>query len=840
MYRALFLHLAQFKLYWQLRKLLLKITFRLNNNRFKFKNFIEKERNNYYPLKSIFRDTELPVFFALAFAILIQLVDPFLTPYCQLLDLKLLGGDEYVTYLATISGIGGVFIGLYYAGITTVGGAIYAKVPNDIRSLLAQERFGNVYMRYLSFLTFLCLILIAFHLSSFQDPYLAIPFVTFAAGIGIFAFVKLGQRAFNLFDPTALSSHIFEQLHRWIGSVRVDGYQWRDDSFQLHAYKNASRALSTLDTLVDITVKEPHLNGGPFIDLTKNILIFLVQYQNIKNKIPTKSNWYEKQYEHRDWYRTQGTYITIAHQTGTAIQPEITTNSKWIEDRLLKIIKQCILINIKHSRYSETLSLLEYLDAYIKTLASSGRVDLAFAILEDLTPSVIDLIAQEENTTVELEVLEKLAVIENLAYMPISIALAYRETLIRFSKQNIDDRFNKIRWHRLSELYKSGFPAYCLPQLEWIQPRMHFERRVDGLNITPTWYLTELILQVEAEQFVTNIDCIVIHASKLYSSTIETAKTRKHPWLAAAVMSREWEYLHKLENQTELWPAYWKKINDNRLIDGLSWPTFELDSYVSTFNDRRSTLLALMSQQNMLLALYKRPDGFPDYAGQFLHTAGEVAFDALVNNDHAALNSVFKPYMFGCLIKFESLRPKAEQADWRVQQDFKIAAAALLDVMDISGYGILFADLNGNQKLWTSIKDIWDDYLTPKNGTNPLVAFAGAINLTDMAFELPHRGEFRMNWRQRVSYEMDKLPRREVIERNHFTPTTVIEHDSYLVQIFAESRFSTFDGIDVFIALYLEKLGPQQDINFGNRRHTLIDKLDRREKAKKPDSKDKN
>ena len=211
----LFLRLAQLRSFWIARRLAAKTAFWSRSKIFRTSRELKNRLGDFQSLLGIASVIKSPLAFAILVAVALQLVDPHLRPYffklrlhvTEFFKLKLVVPDDtdYVPFLATIGSIGGVFIGLYYAAIATVGSAIYARVPSNVRDLLAQERFGNVYMRLLSFLTFLCLILISFRMVGISRSYTAVPFVTLSAGIGIFAFVKLGQRVFNLFDPTVLS-----------------------------------------------------------------------------------------------------------------------------------------------------------------------------------------------------------------------------------------------------------------------------------------------------------------------------------------------------------------------------------------------------------------------------------------------------------------------------------------------------------------------------------------------------------------------------------------------------------------------------------------------------------
>ncbi|OGA53220.1 MAG: hypothetical protein A3F74_07050 [Betaproteobacteria bacterium RIFCSPLOWO2_12_FULL_62_58] len=835
MNNGLFLYLSQTRVFWWLRASLARVSFWIEAKVFGVRYGAKEETTNYQSLRHLFSITQKQLIIALGFAALLQYIDPYLYAYYQKTGISIPDDGDYVTFLATISGIGGVFIGLYYAGISAVGSAIYAKVPNNVRDLLAQERFGNVYMRFLSFLTFLGLILIALRISGLPRVFLAVPFVTLAVGIGIIAFVKLGQRAFYLFDPTALSYHIFDQLQHCLGMVKAGGFRWMDKSFQHHAYRQASTTIDTLETLADITAKEPHLSGKPFIVLSQHLLGFLMDYEYAKRKIPAQSAWYEQQYEHRDWYRTEDSRVAIAHQTGTTLQPDVTNDKEWVEGRVIPILKRCIEVNLAEERYTEVISLFDDLDAYVKRLTQEGAVGRAFALLEDLATAVLNQLAiQPDDGLIKAEVLEKLAVAERIFSLPISVALGYREQLEKLDRQAIEKRISLVRWDNDTSIYRQEFPAYYVSRLEWFRPRLAFEKAVEGHDVTPLWYRTELVCQVEAEQFSDDAKALISKGVAFFGSAISKALSAKRPWLAAAIMSREWEYWHKVGDQLRMWPDKWARLSNDRRIEGLPWSQFDIDSLRSDSEKRRHELLTLMSQQNILLALLSRPEGFPDYAGQFLHTSGEVAFDALLSNNVNLLRSVFEPYLYGCLLRFNSLRPKSVSGDWRVQQELKIAAAALLDVMDVSGYAKLLADFHGNDALWSEVTTVWNKYLAEKLEQSPIPLLAGAVAFTEAAFEIPHRAVLRTTWQQKINWKLADVPRHEVFNRGSLSSDTVIDHDSALVRVFARGPYGSFhDGIDVFIAFYLRTLKEGGDIDFGPKRRDLRQTLEREDRRQR-------
>ena len=575
--------------------------------------------------------------------------------------------------------------------------------------------------------------------------------------------------------------------------------------------------MDTLETLSDITSKEPHLNGKPFIELSEKVLTFLIYYEDRKRKIPTESVWYQQQYQHRDWYRTQDYNVKIAHQTGTIIHPEITTNKEWIEERCIPIVMMCIEVNLANGRYTDLLGLFDDIETYIKKLAIEGSVDSAFVLVENLMKTVLDQFTKQTDSDSH-GTLEELGLAERLSALTISVALSYRETIEGISSQHIKNMISSVRWNKETSIYRQKFSKHCLPLIEWLKPRLTFERDVEGHEVTPLWYLTELMCQVEAKQFVASTEALIIKSTDLFKTSIKKATDGNQPWLAAAIMSREREYWHKISNQLDnIWSKAWDELSSKRYIDGLQWPQLDLKKLRSKSDARQNELLSQMSKQNILLTLIDRPEDYPDYAGQFLHTSGEVAFDALLENDATLLKNVFEPYLYGTLLQFNKLRPTELSTDLQSQHNFKIAAAPLLDLMNISGYAKLMADYHENVVLWETVTQTWDKYL--KREQSPLPLLAGAVALTESGFEIPHRSDLRSNWKQRIRGKLSNVPRRQVYRSGMIVPAKEIDHDSLLIRIFSQGSFvSSYDGIDIFTNSYLQNCEGGESLDFGTRR----------------------
>ena len=829
----LFLYLSQIRFFYQAIDVIKRWRFRITRSFYGVRHYVKETVQKIQFSRSVFIKTVwINLFYSILFALLFQLIDPFVYPYIQKF-IKIPDDGDYVTFLVTVSGIGGIFIGLYYAAIVSVGSAMFANVPNNVRDLLAAERSGNVYMGFLSFLTVFGLVLVAFRVLGLPRIHLVIPVITVLAGIGIFAFVNLGKRAFNLFDPALLSLHIIEVLQLQLKAVRAGGFQWLDKSFQNHAFLQASEALNTLETLAEITSKERHLNGKPYIALSQNLLDFLTRYEAAKGSIPTNSAWYEQRLQHHDWYRAGEFQTAIALETGTVPQPEVIRNKIWLENRILPILSKCIMVNLKEGRYSEIQGLFPSINRYVKFLARKGEVNRAFEVVNDLNSTILNQITVQPDTGIQNnEHLEKVALIELLCIVSISIVLGHRERTEAFDREQVENQVASVRWDNKADIYQKGFPYYLLAKLEWLQPKLQFEKETEDKYITPPWYSSELLRQIEAERFMINTQDLLVMGASFYDKAISKANSCKRPWIVAAAMSREREYWLKVEYQIGLWEEHWNELNADRRIEDLTWPTFDPGVMRATIKVQLRHLTESMSEQSLHLAPLSRLDGgFPDFAGNFLHISGEGVFDSLLNNDTEFLQNVFSNYLVGSLRMYKKLSPQNTSVDFRVQQDFRIAMSVLLDLMDISGYAKLMTDYYRNEKLWNTVTTIWNSRAENAEVSIPHTLIAVVQYTESDVLHIAQREDVRYKWKQRITEKLQDVPRNKNYISSYRIHETVIDHDSPLIRVFANddhlSGGSDFNGIDVFLNYYLKQMHEFDNLHSSSKR--LQDEIAREE-----------
>lgn len=417
MIKKLRIVLEQYKLYWKFKKHISNFFLKL-----KIYDFLRKEKISDSSINfSVFREIvnhASPFIWAVITALLLYFFDEKVITFYDLNELsKKIDEGTYSSFLTTIAGIGGVFIGLYYAAISTICSAVFNKVPSNIQHLVQKERKGNTYMFFLSFITFLALALISANLLGLRPIYIAIPLFLFLSAIAIFAFINLGKRAFFLLDPTTLKGYIQDDISKAIKRVSVNGYRWKNTNFQDHARRITINNLSSLEVLTEYSKNESHARSESYFSLIKVAITILIFYTTKKILIPSESHWFEKNFQHSKWYKTPDTETSIAAQAGITLFPKDVVNPDWFEDRILKLVFSSIPRLLKNDSYQDIIVLIRHFDLYLNTLVKAGNIKKSAADLRKFSEKIINALLSDEN---HYSIDEKLSVVDHLAALPIS------------------------------------------------------------------------------------------------------------------------------------------------------------------------------------------------------------------------------------------------------------------------------------------------------------------------------------------------------------------------------------------------------------------------------------
>ncbi len=826
--------LSQYKSYWQSRQWIKLKFFYLSRAYYS----IRQKLSNYKQILSAL----ITMYKAVLAYFLLPILVATVTQYIELPTRSwfvangwvILKDSDYSTLVATVTSISGFFIGLYYAAITTIGGSIYSKVPQSLRQLLLNERYGNAYLNYLVSFTFWGILLLAQYVLGYRVNPLNIPLIVLFGGFAVFAFFQIGVRALSLFEPTEFAGEIFDNISKSVKRLLPGASHWDSPAFQKHEHKNVQHWLETIQALAEIATSEKHLSGKVFINFTQKITQFLSWYEYQKDRIPRNSEWFTSIHQHPDWYQTDDIQTSLAHQSGHILEAIKVPNYQWLEKELSDVLFSCLRLNLENRNYSHAMQTLGCIDMYIKTIAAKGNMSWAFEVLSQVAHVCEEHINEVVKNQVDQNA-ELIGLCDFVAYLPINAYLAYVKSLNNRNGTIISRLVDGINWNKKNSIYKEQLSENTIKKLEWFQERMRFEYDVEGKFITPDWYVKNEICNQEAISFVRNTNEIIDKFGAMYSSWVKNLTFSRRYWFASACSVREKEFWYKISYQSHVFSNYWKSLSNYQKHDE-SWPNFDIEALKDTLDQKAKKVEQSRTVLLNKLILIDRPEEFPDYPGVFLHSQGEALFEALLSNDEPQIIELFPSYYFSSFYKFLKLFPCDFNELGKAENKAKIASAALIDLLELTGFAIVLLSFYQNKKLANLIQRIWNQHLSDPAKVSQLMA---TVNLYDSAFEIPHRDAHRFQWKRSVYGKFSsELDTKEIYRAgNYFHSEKMVMHDDPLVRLFAREDIGLdHKGIDVFVTeLLIPKLeNPEQEINKFRRdlRHKVLRETERYQQYK--------
>lgn len=784
-----------------------QLIFFISKNHYKISNHFNKKKSTWGTVLQFILRSLTFIISGIVLVLLVQFVDVYVSKLFINKELLIPDDTSYTGFLGTIAGICGVFIALYYAAISTISTAVYNKTPNNMRDLFTREKYGNSYIKFLAYVTYISLLFIGMYLLGFSRTYSAVIFMVFISGVSVATFFKLGQRIFLYFDPTTLVDVLFAELTRSIRNVTPKGYRWLDESFQYNECKISKSLLETFETLCDYANNEEHLNGRSFYDIITETCKFLNNYQDYKRKIPTNSYWYPRKYNHKNWYKADYVSIETALKTFTKIQPDKAVDLFWVEDKILPGVYKFIKTNYVMGRYDYVQSILFYVELYLKCLVDDLELSKAYEIIDTIFDILIEELDEISSENVKdileyEEKIERLAIVEKLQSINISLLLRASEYTKDCSKNNLYRMVNTLKWMPKRGIYSKKPLPHLLEKLEWLRERLIFEKQVEGKILTPNWYIVEILAYQEAGALSNTYKEFFDANAERFDNWIKRIDKKRHVWLSAALLSSELEYWDKYFYHRDTFSKAWESIVEDKKIKGLEWPKMDFDDFNDKAEKRQKALYEKISEKGLFLTLLKRPESFPDYAGQFIHLSAQKIIDSICSGNTESFIKMFKFFHNASLRKYDELRPDISSKDWRLKYDIERAIIPIVNLMDISGYVKVMSEYYDEDKLWAEVKNVWDEYFAMDEGKAEKVNFLFSIR--EIYNDSMSLDFVRSNWKIQIKHVLQQV-KRKMHSQWHSNPIDeIILHQSPIVRIFANDRkYDFYNGIDMFLTEYI-------------------------------------
>jgi len=730
--------------------------------------------------------------------------------------------SSYDLMLQTLAAASGVLLALYLTIVTTVAATVYAAVPHDVRNLMLQDKIGNAYVKGVALLTAVSALLLIGRGAGASAWVVAAPVLAALALFAIYAFVRLGLRTFYFFDPTVLSGSVRFEFRRWVGRARGKRAAGRDASFQDFFRRRARTSVGAYATLVRVTSTQKDFNVEPLERLSDSIIRTLRYYASVKHQIPTSSRWFGQTLQHTPWVLADATELMVAAPTATLLMPKPVPDRNWVEEALFDALLEILKTDLDARRYPEAGQLLARIADEIEEIAASADAALAMRLTSRVAHQSVEVILKTPTVDAAEErgamgVLDCVMVV--LIGVEVGMLRAIRDAAVAPLRGDLSTPGNLRDVARRYRL-----PTRVAESLESMAEQLAFERQSDAPVRTPSWFVTEISLNDHAHSLEDQLREFARWVVPLTNGLVDQALAEERWVEAAALASRGVELARRLfvlygeGEDLAATLAEGAKLGDDIIRPQWNWDAYrnQLDAFEDEIGER------LVKTIGPLAILEPRED-IPDYLGQAVHQAGEACFDALVSGDAVRFNVLYKHYFQGALAVYlrlaEHLRNRQPLAafPWLVQP--------LIELLTLSGYALVFAELHDEPELWRTAKATWDDYLAAPEGAARMQLVCSVILAKEGVLGMAAR-DLSRTWDTQLNAELSKLPRARPA---HGFGMGTVQHASPLIVELGRGAYGygRTAGLDVFVARYLlaHALAPGQGFDRVARRSDRIRQL---------------
>ena len=733
--------------------------------------------------------------------------------------------DSYYSLLSTVAGMSGVFLGLYFTALSVVAQSMFRDVPDVIRDLLVKEKIGNIYVRTLALLASISIVLLGYMSMGFNPGIFSSIIIVIISCYGVLSFVFLGTRVFYFFDLAKLTPSIFEDLNRSVHLATIKGYGWYDPAFQTSYRNNVLYNLESIKSIAKWCNANVEKESQPLKYLAKSVLVFILGYQKERRRIPSNSKWFVQNPRYENWFFVDESRITIALQTQTDIQPEFVPKWNWVEDELITIFNEALSSLISSKRLSDVYELLQYGGEAIEKLGSMLDIintdklaDLFYsntsAFLDKIDPQIANSLVKEENI--------ELALLDQVGYICLQSVMSTIRTIITESTENmIQQKVKRINWSDRRSIYTGSFPAAMHSQLEFVYDRINFELRVEDCQISPHWYINQLVLMKYADLCKDAIKLTSDIISKKFVELCQRFKDSQHYIYAAQHASRGLELCEKIFYHLSSLKKANDELSKNHILKDLEWPHWDLDVLENKLKDARIDLIIIIAECMPFLAFSERCEEVPDYFGRAYNTIYKEAHSVLQNNNTEEFKKIISPLFISALKAYDNLQNERRLQSQEPRTKMGYLTQPLVDLLELSGYVKIYSEYHQNPQLWQECAQLWDEYfLKSPNAENAIKYF---VTIDEIRHSMPllfSRDILRTNF----EIQFKNILRKSGLIKDYYShefyndDSKEVNHASPFIRALCHARYEPFiSSVEIFLLTYLKARPEAANIKFNDR-----------------------
>lgn len=670
--------------------------------------------------------------------------------------------DEYLAIMTTVIQLSGAVLALYFAAITVVASTVYAEVPDDVRLLLINERFGNVYFWAIAFLGVFTVLAATAQTIGFRPSILALGLTILLTAFGLFGFVRLGLRTLDFFNPAPLLPRLRQEVLSWSTRSTPDGWMWENPDFQGHYQRQASFNIRTLQHLAQLIMKRDGMGSGAVLEVSNQLIPIVSQYSRLKLSIPTNSHWYQRVAEYKDWLLADYFEINLALATDTGLDPKSVPNHLWLEEEVAELLEGLLTDLGAEQDWNAAATFLHQWNKVFREMGNnwatsegelllSAMGDAVYAWIDSTTTSV-------EGETAEQLLGDRLLVADLFQRCYVELTLGLNNRTAASSSDQLQETVSRIDWTKSSDLYRLELPITVTQEIEQMHQMLETEGIVEGQIISPDWYLQQVIATKFASFLVSSTEHQISTIEKQFVSRAEELIRKGDVFLATQTCSRGTEAISKARSHIAVAKAKVESLGELRrnldfYLTPLAWPQETWQETLQKLDECYGRLLVVLSQASPQLQDLRISRHYPDLLGEAFSKLAEGSFRAMQNGAVSEFGTVISGVFvsgFGAYSRTLNHLAGMDRGHLLV-----LATDPVLDLMELSGYALIYTEL-GSGEFWGIVKRKWDRFLEdPATREMRLNIMALAVEADVSNFFLSPRSVLRTAWGQSLIRDLE-------------------------------------------------------------------------------------
>jgi hypothetical protein len=715
--------------------------------------------------------------------------------WAELMTKVHLDQGSILTLLNTEITVVSLFTTLYFTSICVIASTVYSRVPGDVRTLAVGEKVGNIYIRLVVFLGAFCIIHLIGTGFGYKVGALALLTVGVSSLLATFAFLKLGVRLFNFFDPAALVGFIAAEIAPFLTGLSKDRGLFGDDVFHNHYRKLVGSQLATLRSIIALASKEEYhkLNSQTISWLLATTIRLESFYAKKKYRVRSNSYWFERIPRSQDWLRAGHTELDLLLRTGRPPDPVMLPNYLWFEEAIDKIQalgSQCLLERQDAAAWTEFEA---DLFATLQDLGSKFMIDDGLAICHSIRNQIIEMLRNPELGSAKAREFYPV-VVDFLFRYPAALLIGFALVTRTLDAHFVEQLASRVTSGHLYT--KTPVSRSELIQIEDICKKRAGEILVEGRAITPTWFLRQLIAARLIQDVQDFFSGLIEELENYASAELAVWSQNGSTLLIAQALCSGVEVCKKLEIHMDFAKQYVATLDGFKTVPDDSWPTVqwtELRASVAALNNK--LVIAGAGKLDALLNLRSERSN-TDFFGQIYTITARECFHAMAEGNVTYFQKLFPQFFQGALLAFEALRgPQADKTSMTLMVDPISALTA------ISGYAKLFSEID-NRPFWEVVEGAWTSYLDrhpdSSRAVNSMVAL---LAFKERSFTITGHAVEQTSWEQ--SFTRILRQRGILSDDFGFEEERQVHESIYIRAIAAGQRMLSGHAGDLFVAIYL-------------------------------------